>query len=157
MFGKNQNIEIEFPRVSRSRLLFGMDSGSSEVGDGTTSAPTEEEKKWLDIMKTTVPELEKVRKKLSVCGMAEIISYNKNQVIFSYDNVNYTINKPTNSLRISRAREFSIMSALEELNMQRCITVGMAPIPKDFEGIDTEVIQIMASISENFFFTPFLK
>ena len=30
------------------------------------------------------------------------------------------------------------------------------PIPKDFSGIDTEVIQLLASVSENFFFMPFL-
>lgn len=156
MFGKNQNIESEFPRVSRERILYGIDSESSEIGDGTTSAPTEEEKRWFTIMKSTAPELEKLRKKLSVCGIAEIISYNKDHVTFSYDNVNYTVNKPVNSLKIARAREFSIMSALEELNLQRCIMISGVPIPKDFSGIDTEVIQILSSISEKFFFTPYL-
>lgn len=156
MFGRSQNIESEFPRISRSRLLHGIDAESSEIGDGSTSAPTEEEKKWLDIMKSTVPELEKLRKKLSVCAIAEVISYDRNQVTFSYDSVNYTVNKPANSLKIARAREYSIMSALEELNVQRCITIGIAPIAKDFSGIDTEVIQLMASVAENFFFTPYL-
>lgn len=157
IFNKNQTIENEFPRMSRARLLYGIDSESSEIGDGTGTAPTEEEKKWFDIMKSTVPELEKLRKKLSVCGMAEIISYDRNQISFIYDNENYTINKPVNSLKIARAREYSIMSALEELNMQRCITIKGIPIPKDFSGIDVEVIQIMASISENFFFAPFMR
>lgn len=150
------NIENEFPRISRARLLYGIDHESPEIGDGTTSAPTEEEKKWFDIMRSTVPELERLRKKLSVCGITEVTSYDKDHITFVYDNINYTLNKPNNSLKISRAREYSIMSALEELNAQRCIVIGGVPIAKDFSGIDTEVIQIMASVAENFFFTPYL-
>ena len=153
---RSQSIENESPRISRARLRNSIDAGSGETGDGTTTAPTEEEKRWLDIMKSTVPELEKVRKKLSVCAIAEVISYDKNQVTFVYDGVNYTVNKPANSLKIARAREYSVMSALEELNAQRCIMVGGAPIPKDFSGIDAEVIQLMGQIADKFFFMPHL-
>ena len=156
LFGKSQAIENEFPRISRARMLNTIDPESSEVGDGTTSAPTEEEKRWFEIMKSTVPELEKIRKKLSVCAISEVVSYDKNQVTFIYDGVNYTINKPVNSLRIARAREYSAMSALEELNAQRCITIGAVPIAKDFSGIDAEVIQLMSMIADKFFFMPFL-
>lgn len=156
MFGRSQSIENEFPRISRARLLNSIDAESTEIGDGTTNAPTEEEKRWLDIMKATVPELEKVRKKLSVCAIAEVVSYDKNQVTFVYDGVNYTVNKPANSLKIARAREYSVMSALEELNAQRCIMVGQAPIPKDFSGIDAEVIQLMSQVADKFFFMPHL-
>lgn len=156
IFGKGQSIENEFPRISRARMLNTIDPESSSVGDGTTSAPTEEEKRWFEIMKSTVPELEKIRKKLSVCAISEVVSYDKNQVTFVYDGVNYTINKPVNSLRIARAREYSAMSALEELNAQRCITIGAVPISKDFSGIDAEVIQLMSQIADKFFFMPFL-
>jgi sugar phosphate isomerase/epimerase len=156
LFGKSQAIENEFPRISRARMLNTIDPESSEVGDGTTSAPTEEEKRWFEIMKSTVPELEKIRKKLSVCAISEVISYDKNHVTFVYDGVNYTVNKPVNSLRIARAREYSAMSALEELNAQRCITIGQAPIAKDFSGVDAEVIQLMSQVADKFFFMPFL-
>ena len=130
IFGDKKLIENDFPRISRTRLKV-IDAESTEIGDGTTSAPTEEERRWFDLLKSTVPELEKVRKKLSVCAMAEIIDYDKNKVTFSYDGISYTINKPNNSLRIARCREYSLMSALEELNAQRCICVGAVPIAKD--------------------------
>ena len=156
MFGRNQTVDTEFPHISRARLLHGIDAESSDIGDGTTSAPTEEEKRWFTLMKSTVPELEKVRKKVSVCALAEVVEYDKNHIVFVYDSVNYAINKPVNSLKIARAREYSIMSALEELNAQRCITSNNIPIPKDFSGVDAEVIQLMASVCENFFFTPYL-
>jgi sulfite reductase alpha subunit-like flavoprotein len=156
IFGNKQINDNDFPRISRTRLLNIIDSESTEIGDGTTSAPTEEEKNWLTLLKSTAPEAEKLRKKLSVCAIAEIIEYNKDRVTFSYGGINYTINKPNNSLRIARCREYSIMSALEELNNQRCITVGAVPIAKDFSDVDADVIQLMSQISENFFFTPYL-
>jgi len=151
----DKKIISDLPKISRARLKV-IDTESSEIGDGTTTAPTEEEKKWYDLLKSTVPELEKLRKKLSVCAIAEVINYDQNKVTFSYDSINYTINKPNNSLKIARAREYSITSALEELNLQRCITIGAVPIPKDFNGVDAEVIQLMSQIAENFFFMPFL-
>lgn len=145
----------EFPLISRARLKE-IDVESNEIGDGTTTAPTEQEKEWFNLIKTTAPELEKLRKKISVCAIAEIVEYDKDKVTFSYEDENYTINKPANSLRISRCREYSIMSALEELNAQRCITVKNIPISKDFANIDVEVIRLMAQIAESFFFTPYL-
>ena len=155
IFGNKQINENDFPKISRARLKI-VDSESLEIGDGTTSAPTEEEKNWINILKSKAPESEKLRKKISVCGFAEIVEYNKDRVTFTYDGVNYTINKPNNSLRIARCREYSIMSALEELNSQRCICIGAVPISKDFSGIDAEVIQLLSQIAENFFFTPYL-
>lgn len=157
MFDRKTEIEkiIDFPRISRARLQV-IDSESAEIGDGTTSAPTEEEKAWFKLMKSTAPEMEKIRKKISVCARAEIVEYTHDKVTFIYDKVNYTINKPNNSLRIARMREYSIMGALEELNLQRCITTNGIPIAKDFSGIDAEVIQILSSVAENFFFTPYL-
>jgi hypothetical protein len=145
---------MDYPKISRARLL--VVDRDAEIGDGTTAAPTEEEKNWFTILKSDAPEQEKIRKRLSVCGLAEVIEYDKDKVTFEYDKIKYTINKPNNSLRIARQREFSIMSALEELNSQRCITSNGVPIAKDFSGIDVEAIQIISEIAERFFFTPYL-
>jgi hypothetical protein len=142
----------EFPRVTRERLK----EIGTDTADGLITAPTEEEKKWLDIIKSTAPEHEKLRKKLSVCALADVVSYSSDEVTISYDDKQYTIKKPANSLRIARAHEYSIIAALEELNGQRCIVSNGVPIAKDFTGIDVEVIQILATVAENFFFTPFL-
>ena len=94
LFGKSQAIENEFPRISRARMLNTIDPESSEVGDGTTSAPTEEEKRWFEIMKSTVPELEKIRKKINPYnrehnmflrnffkGTAELVLDNNNRML----------------------------------------------------------------------------
>jgi len=153
MFG-NKTIS-EFPLMKRSRFKV-IDKETSEIGDGKTNAPTEEEKRWLNILKSEAPEHEKLRRKLSVCYLAEVVSYNNDEVTIVYDGAQYTIKRPVNSLRIARAREQSPMAALEELNFQRCIVTGAVPIAKDFSGIDSDVIQLLGAVAENFFFIPYL-
>lgn len=145
---------MEYPIISRARLK--VVDPDAEIGDGTTSSPSEQEKEWFTILKSDAPEQEKLRKRLSVCGLAEVVEYDKDKVTFEYDKVKYTINKPNNSLRIARQREFSVMAALEELNAQRCITSNGVPIAKDFSGVEVEAIQIISEIAERFFFTPYL-
>ncbi|MDD5363617.1 MAG: hypothetical protein PHN88_15955 [Ignavibacteria bacterium] len=148
-------MKIEFPRITRARLQI-VNSDSKDIGDGSNSDPTEEERAWIDIMRSEAPELAVKKKRLSVCALADITEYNNELVKFSYDGTVYTIKKPVNSLQIARARETSVMDALEMLNIQRCILIGAVPIPKDFSGVSVEVIQILSKVAENFFFTPYL-
>jgi hypothetical protein len=153
MFG-NKTIS-GYPLITRSRLR-AVNFESSVTGDGTTTDPTEEELRWYKILKSEAPEHEKLRRKISVCSIADVVSYSNDEVTIFYDEVKYTLKRPVNGLRIARAREQSPMSALEELNLQRCIVIGAEPIPKNFLGIDSDVIQLLGSVAENFFFIPYL-
>ena len=146
---------LDFPIITRARLQV-VDAESKSIGDGTTADPTEQEKAWIDIMRSTVPELALKKKRLSVCALSDIVEYNNDAVKFSYDGILYTIKKPVNCLQIARAREHSMTDALEALNFQRCIVIGAVPISKDFSNIPVEVIQLLSSIAENFFFMPYL-
>jgi hypothetical protein len=148
-------MKIEFPRITRARLQT-VNADSKDIGDGSNSDPTEEERAWIDVMRNETPEFVVKKKRLSVCALADIVEYNNDSVKFSYDGVVYTIKKPVNSLQIARARETSVMDALEMLNIQRCILTGAVPIPKDFSGVPVEVIQLLSKVAENFFFTPYL-
>lgn len=148
-------MKYEYPKITRARL-HSVDADSKIVGDGSTPDPTEEEKAWLTIMTSTAPELETKKKKLSVCSLADIVEYDANAVKFSYDGAVYTIKKPTNSLQIARAYERSKIDALEALNAQLCIHAGALPIAKDFSNVPVEVVGLLASVAENFFFAPYL-
>jgi hypothetical protein len=148
-------MKYEFPRISRVRIKT-IDVESRIVGDGTTNDPTEEEKAWLEIISSTAPELEVKKKKLSVCAVADIVEYDANGVKVQYDGIVYTVKKPTNSLQIARAREHSIMNALEALNAQHCICIGAIPCTRDFLGVPVEAIALLAQVAENFFFAPYL-
>lgn len=148
-------MKYEYPKIARRRLT-AIDYESKIIGDGSTNDPTEEEKAWIDMMASSAPELETRKKKLSVCALADIEEYDAGVVKFSYDGQHYVIKKPTNSLQIARAREFSITDALEALNAQHCLCIGAVPIAKDFSNVPVEVIGLMITIAENFFFTPYL-
>jgi len=146
---------MEIPYISRERLKV-INADSSETGDGKDSRPTEKERAWIELMRATDVARDTLRKRASVCALADIEAMSAEQVTFVYDGTRYTIKKPVNGFRIAKAREISIMSALEELNAQRCIVIGAVPINKDFSGIDAAVIKLMGDVAESFFFTPFL-
>jgi hypothetical protein len=145
----------DLPKITRARLKI-INSDSTIPGDGSTDDPTPEEKAWLDIITSDAPELEVKKRKISVCGLADIAEYDSNSVKVLYDGVTYIIKKPTNSLQIARARERSIMAAFEMLAAQFCVCVGAVPVKSDFQGVSVEVIQLLATVAERFFFTPFL-
>jgi len=144
----------EFPKITRARLKV-INADSKIIGDGSNDDPTEEERAWLDIMSSDAPELEVKKKRLSVCVIADVVDYNTDSVRVIYDGVTYTVKKPTNSLQIARARERSIMVAFETLAAQFCVCVGAVPVKTNFDGVSVEVIQLLASVAERFFFTPF--
>lgn len=146
---------FDFPKISRSRLR-AVDAESKTIGDGSTTDPTEEERAWIDVMRSEAPELASKKKRLSVCANADVVEYNSDAVKLSYDGIIYTIKKPSNSLQIARARERSVTDALEALNVQRCIVVGAVPIAKDFSNVSVEVIELLKTVAESFFFAPYL-
>lgn len=145
----------QFPIVTRERLKI-IDRDATETGDGTTNAPTETERAWLEIMRATDSARESVRKKIAVCALADVTDLTADAVSVKYGETVYTIRKPANGLRVAKAREVSATYALEELNNQRQIVIGAQPLEKDFRGVDADVIKMLADVADSFFFTPYL-
>lgn len=143
----------EYPKMSRARMKT-VNVDSQIIGDGTTDDPTEEERAWIDIMRSNAPELETRKKKLSVCATADIVEYDANAVKVLYDGTVYTIKKPTNSLQIARAYERGSMAAFEALAAQFCVCVGAAPT--ELSKLPVEVIRLLSVVAESFFFAPYL-
>lgn len=144
-----------YPLVTRERLKL-IDRDTTETGDGTTNAPTETERAWLEIMRATDSEREHIRKRIAVCALADVTDIQPDSVSVKYDSTVYTIRKPANGLRIAKAREVSATYALEELNNQRQIVIGAQPIEKDFRGVDADVVRLLTDVADSFFFTPYL-
>lgn len=136
----------DLPIIARDRIQV--------VGEDESQA-TETEKRWYQIMRSDAPELATTKRLIGVCSIADVVSMTRDSVSVRFDNVVYTICKPTNGLRVARAREYSLTDALEELNAQRQIKVGMAPINKDFANIDAATIRGLSNVAESFFFKPF--
>lgn len=145
----------EIPFVTRERLKI-INADSTETGDGNDARPTEKERAWLELMRSTDVSRDVMRKRAAVCALADVVTMTPERVTVSYDATEYTLEKPINGFRVARAREVSIMAALEELNAQRCVKKGAVPINKDFANIDAAAIKLLGDVAENFFFTPFL-
>ena len=146
---------VDIPIISRERLKI-INADSTEIGDGTDARPTEKEREWLELIRSTDVSRDVLRKRAAVCALADVVRMSPESVTITYDGKEYTIEKPRNGFRIAQARERSIMAALAELNAQRCIKYGLVPINKDFENIDAALIKLLGDVAENFFFTPFL-
>ena len=136
----------DLPIIARDRIQV--------VGEDETQG-TETEKRWFQIMRSDAPETATAKRLVGVCSIADVVAMTRESVTVKFDGVAYTLNTPSNGLRVARAREYSLTDALEELNAQRQIKIGMAPINKDFAGIDASVIRGLANVAENFFFKPF--
>lgn len=144
-----------YPLVTRERLKV-IDRDTTETGDGTTNAPTETERAWLEIMRATDSERESIRKRIAVCSYADVTDIQRDSVSVKYDGTVYTIKKPANGLTVAKAREISATFALNELNNQRQIVIGAQPLEKDFRGVDADVIKMLTDVADSFFFTPYL-
>lgn len=136
----------DLPIIARDRI--------SVVAEDESQA-TETEKRWFAIMRSDAPEMATTKRLVGVCSIADVVAMTRDSVSVKFDNTVYTISKPTNGLRVARAREYSLTDALEELNAQRQIKIGMAPINKNFENIDASTIRGLGNVAESFFFKPF--
>jgi len=146
---------MEIPSISRARLKE-INPDSAETGDGTDARPTEQERKWIELVRSTDASREVMRRRAAVCSIADVVRLTKDEIEITYDGANYVLKRPVNGFRIAQAREQSIMAALSELNAQRCIWTSGAPINKNFENFEASLIKLLGDVAENFFFTPFL-
>lgn len=147
---------FEFPKVSRERLKI-IDRNTDEIGDGTDTRPTEEEKAWFEIINANDSAREVVRKRIAVCGIADVIEYDNEKVVVRYEKINYTIMKPTNGLAIAKAREISATLAFEVLvAQQRRVKRGEVFVSKEFNDMPVEVIRLLTEVADSFFFMPYL-
>lgn len=144
-----------YPLITRERLKV-IDRDAPETGDGESTAPTETERAWLEIMRATDSEREHIRKKIAVCALADVTDIQPDSVSVKYAGTVYTIKKPANGLRVAKAREVSATLALEELNSQRQIVIGAMPLEKDFRGVDADVVRLLTDVADSFFFTPYI-
>lgn len=146
----------DFPLVSRERLQI-IDRKTDEIGDGSDSRPTETERKWLEILNATDSARDVLRKKIAVCAIADVVEYDPEHVTVLYENVKYTVMKPTNGLAIAKAREISATLAFEVLvAQQRRVKRGEIFIDKNFSDVPVEVIRLLTEVADSFFFMPYL-
>ncbi len=153
--------------VSKESILekrFGIDKEAFEKLDEKTKAslkdklPTEEEESFMQVFKSTAPQLARLQRKMSICLDVEVLEYDFDSVLFTYANNKYKLLAPKNAYRICKALEDDTLEGLQEMAKQGCIFINDKPVldVKQDNAVQVDELQILKNISEKFFFQTFL-
>lgn len=154
-------------RVSRASILGKTFNVTEEeiraklTGADLTKAlaelPTEEERQWMEIFESTMPELARLKRKISVCLDAEVSELTDDCVSYTYGENTFRLEMPRNAYKICMAIEKDVMSAVAEMCAQRCVKMNgkvIGDIKKDGVMLVDEM-QLLVRIASKFFFQIF--
>lgn len=120
--------------------------------------PTEEEKNFMTVFKSTSPQLARLQRKMSVCLDVEVLEYDFNSITFTYAGNTYKIDSCKNAYKICQALEKSNLEAVYELGKQGCIFINdklIGDIKQD-RTIEVDELMLIQKISDKFFFQTFI-
>lgn len=122
------------------------------------SFPTEVEKDFMTVYRSTAPQLARLQRKMSVCLYVEVLEFSFDHIIFTFAGNKYKIVSAKNAYRICKAIDKGMLEAVQELCVQGCVTVNDKPITDIMgEGIlQIDEIQLLRNVAEKFFFQTFL-
>jgi len=153
---------IVVSRESISKKLFNIteeqvraELSGEELESTLALLPTENERDWMRIFRSTAPEVARLQRKMSVCVDAEVIEYDDNHVKYNYSDEEFEIKSPTNSFNILRELENGIPLALRELSNQGCIKKAGIDVILEKEPVDS--LSLIMKIANKFFFRTYLE
>ena len=123
------------------------------------SLPTEDEKEFMKIYRSEMPELARFRRKISVCLDAEVKELSDDLVEYEYAGKVFKITSPKNAFRICTALDKGITEGFAELCLQGSISVDgkqIMDVRKD-SSIAVDELQLLIKISSKFFFLTYLE
>lgn len=120
--------------------------------------PTEDEKLFMEVYKSTAPQLARLQRKMSVCLEVEVTEYDFDKVVFKYGKSDYMLLAPKNAYRICLAIDKGAIEALVEMAKQGCLIIDgniVSDILKD-GALQVDEMQILKSVADKFFFQTFM-
>ncbi len=128
-----------------------------ELALALTALPTAEEKEWMRINESNAPELERIRRKNSVCLDAEIETLEDDKVVYVYNNKLYTINEPINSFNVAMELEKSRMKGFAELCAQGCVLIAGKKLVINKDNVKVDELSLLIKIADKFFFQTYIS
>lgn len=120
--------------------------------------PTEDERSFVEIMQSEMPQLERLKRKMSVCLDAEVSELDDGYVSYSYVNNKYTLREPTNAFKICAALDKGTLDAVSEMAEQGCILRNGEKIGGLRDGsVKTDELRLIERIATKFFFQTYLE
>lgn len=120
--------------------------------------PTEEEENFMEVYRSSSPQLARLQRKMSVCLDVEVLEYDFDSVLFTFAGNRYKTIAPKNAYRICLALEKGTLDALQEMAKQGCIFMNDNPILNLGQdgSIQIDELQMIKTVVEKFFFQTFM-
>lgn len=120
--------------------------------------PTDDEKNFMQVFKSTAPQLARLQRKMSVCLDVEVLDYDFNCITFTYSGNIYEIQSCKNAYKICQALEKSTLEAVYELGKQGCIRINEKLIGdiKQDKTIEVDELMLIQKVTDKFFFQTFI-
>lgn len=125
-----------------------------ELEEARKLLPTEDEIKFREIYTSSIPQLARLQRKMSVCLDVEVIGMSESFVEFEYGEKIYRLNSPTNAFKICMALEKNTLSGFAEMIEQKCIMVDGAPA--ELNKLEVDEIRLLSQVADKFFFQTFM-
>lgn len=161
-------------KVSRNRIVnarFGVTSeqiedikkklSGKDLEDVLSLIATPEEEEWYRIFNHDLKGLERYRRKISVCWLAEILELEDDRIVFEYSGDWFEILAPSNSYKVFAILDASdkkdYVGALKELSIQGRIKRNDKVINIEKDNLPIDELNILRDISTRFFFQSYLE
>lgn len=116
--------------------------------------PTPDERLFFEIFTSTMPELMRLQRKLSICLTVEVTAISDESVTFEFAGDTYTLNEPRNSFAICKALDKSSLDGFSEMLKEGCVEKNGAVVTDKDLKIDE--LRLLCDIATRFFFQIFL-
>lgn len=121
--------------------------------------PTTEEREFMAIYRSEMPELARLRRKISVCLDAEVTELSDDVVEYEYAAKKFRVSSPKNAFRICTVLDKGITEGFAELCAQGSVLVNGSPLTdiKKDASLGVDELQLLIKISSKFFFLTYLE
>lgn len=126
-----------------------------ELEQALSEMPTEDELEFYKIMKSEAPEIERLKRKVSVCLDAEVSKLEDDLVEYEYAGKKINVKSPVNSFETSQSLELGTHSGVQSMMKQGCISIDGAVL-RDFNVLAVDEINLLVKIIDKFFFQAYL-
>lgn len=129
-----------------------------DLDEALSLLPTEEEQEFMEIYQSSMPQLARLRRKLSVCLEAEVTEMSEDVLVYEFAGKSYRLESPKNAFRICTAVEKGTPEGFAEMVAQGCVSIDGKALTdvRGGAGLAVDELRLMMSMADRFFFQTYL-
>lgn len=119
--------------------------------------PTEEEREFMEIYRSNMPQLARLQRKMGVCLKVEVTEMEEDRLTFQYGRDTFTLLEPTNVYKMCQVLERGNLDAVGEMIAQGCVLKNGDPVDSiRGEKLKVDELRLILEVATQFFFQTFL-